>query len=86
MTSITKSLPWFVKEPAVALIGEVSAQVQCLHSVDINIQLQKCYTSLIEELHLGDVDCLKYTLSKGLGLGIVVGGAIMKVPQILLSV
>ena len=30
-----------------------------------------------------DVPCLKYSISKGLGYGIVVGSAIMKLPQIL---
>ncbi|SAM08571.1 hypothetical protein [Absidia glauca] len=42
-----------------------------------------CYSSLIEDLNYTDVDCIKYTVSKGLGLGIVVGGSIVKVPQIL---
>ncbi|KAL4062112.1 hypothetical protein J3A83DRAFT_4364407 [Scleroderma citrinum] len=45
---------------------------------------KKCYSSLVENLDIGDVECLKYSLSKGLGLGIVVGGSIMKVPQLLL--
>lgn len=49
------------------------------------ISFQECYTSLVENLDIGDVKCLKYSLSKGLGIGIVVGGSIMKVPQILLS-
>lgn len=47
--------------------------------------LQKCYVSLVENLNIEDFECLKYSLSKGLGLGIVVGGSIMKVPQLLLS-
>jgi hypothetical protein len=46
---------------------------------------QKCYVSLIENLNLDDVDCIKYSLSKGIGVGIVAGGSIMKVPQLLLS-
>ena len=46
---------------------------------------KKCYASLVEELNFGDVECLKYALSKGLGLGIVVGGSIVKVPQVLIS-
>ncbi|CAE6520093.1 unnamed protein product [Rhizoctonia solani] len=66
MTSITKNLPFFIREPAVAIIGE------------------KCYITLIENLELGDVNCVKYSISKGLGIGIVVGGSIMKVPQLLL--
>ncbi|KAJ2922276.1 hypothetical protein H1R20_g14821, partial [Candolleomyces eurysporus] len=50
----------------------------------VSIVGQKCYTSLVEDLNVTDVPCLKYALSKGLGVGIVVGGSIMKVPQILL--
>jgi mannose-P-dolichol utilization defect protein 1 len=33
-------------------------------------------------VNLTDGDCLKYALSKGLGLGIVVGGGIVKIPQV----
>ncbi|KEP54864.1 mannose-P-dolichol utilization defect 1 protein [Rhizoctonia solani 123E] len=66
MTSITKSLPFFIRQPALAIIGE------------------KCYITLVENLELGNVDCLKYAISKGLGIGIVVGGSVMKVPQLLL--
>jgi len=46
---------------------------------------EECYTSLVENLDISDVQCIKYSLSKGLGIGIVVGGSIMKVPQVLLS-
>ncbi|KAL5482676.1 hypothetical protein ACEPAI_9270 [Sanghuangporus weigelae] len=66
MTAITQNLPWFIRDPAVAIVGE------------------KCYHSLVEELNVGDVECLKYALSKGLGVGIVIGGSIMKVPQVLI--
>ncbi|ORZ01174.1 hypothetical protein BCR43DRAFT_486488 [Syncephalastrum racemosum] len=44
---------------------------------------QKCYTSLVEDLNVTDVPCLKYSLSKGLGFGIVLGGSIVKIPQII---
>ncbi|KAF9927546.1 hypothetical protein FBU30_003092 [Linnemannia zychae] len=43
----------------------------------------KCYTTLIEDLNITDVPCIKYAISKGLGFGIVAGGAIVKVPQII---
>ncbi|KAI9317098.1 hypothetical protein BX666DRAFT_1877722 [Dichotomocladium elegans] len=42
-----------------------------------------CYASLVEELNISDIPCIKYTISKGLGLGIVLGGSIVKIPQIL---
>ncbi|TRM57516.1 mannose-P-dolichol utilization defect 1 protein [Schizophyllum amplum] len=66
MTSITRNLPWFVRDLGISIVGG------------------KCYVSLVENLAFDDVDCLKLALSKGLGLGIVAGSCIMKVPQILL--
>jgi len=51
----------------------------------LTLRQQKCYVSLVENLNIKDVECLKYSLSKGLGLGIVLGGSIMKIPQLLLS-
>lgn len=42
--------------------------------------------TLVENLDIDNVECLKYAVSKALGIGIVVGGSIMKVPQLLLSV
>lgn len=43
---------------------------------------EECYQTLVYDLHVTDVPCLKYALSKGLGLGIVLGGAIVKIPQV----
>ena len=43
----------------------------------------KCYRTFFMEGDFTDVPCLKYSVSKGLGYGIVVGSAIMKLPQIL---
>ncbi|KAF7357830.1 Mannose-P-dolichol utilization defect 1 protein-like protein [Mycena venus] len=68
MTSITRNLPWFIRDLGISIVGK------------------KCYTSLIENLDIGDVECIKYSISKGLGIGIVVGGSIVKVPQLLLIV
>jgi mannose-P-dolichol utilization defect protein 1 len=42
---------------------------------------ERCYTVLVYDFDITNVDCLKYALSKGLGLGIVLGGAIVKIPQ-----
>ena len=83
MSAITRNLPWFIKDLGVSIIGEVSA-LHMLAIPCVNIK-QECYTSLIESLDVTDVKCLKYSLSKILGIGIVFGGSIMKVPQILLS-
>ncbi|KAL8277194.1 hypothetical protein RQP46_010367 [Phenoliferia psychrophenolica] len=44
---------------------------------------QECYTTLVWNLDLTATSCLKYSISKVLGLGIVAGGSIVKVPQIL---
>ncbi|EIW51563.1 mannose-P-dolichol utilization defect 1 protein [Trametes versicolor FP-101664 SS1] len=57
-----------------------------IKDLGVSIVGQKCYTSIVENLNVADIECLKYSLSKGLGLGIVVGGSIMKVPQLLLIV
>ncbi|ORY86741.1 hypothetical protein BCR35DRAFT_302478 [Leucosporidium creatinivorum] len=62
---ITHRLPWIVKEPAVALIG------------------QECYDSLIYNTNFSDSACIQYSISKALGFGIVLGGSIVKVPQII---
>ncbi|KAK0223987.1 hypothetical protein IW262DRAFT_1447668 [Armillaria fumosa] len=57
-----------------------------VRNLGVSIIGQECYTSLIENLDLSNVECIKYSLSKGVGLGIVVGGSIVKVPQIILVV
>ncbi|KAF9046869.1 mannose-P-dolichol utilization defect 1 protein [Hymenopellis radicata] len=66
MTTITRHLPWFIKDLGISIVGE------------------ECYVSLVENLAITDVKCLKYSLSKCLGIGIVIGGSIMKVPQLFL--
>lgn len=42
-----------------------------------------CYVTLFEEFHITNGPCVKLAFSKALGLGIVVGGAIVKIPQII---
>ncbi|RGB38030.1 hypothetical protein C1646_733270 [Rhizophagus diaphanus] len=44
---------------------------------------EKCYSTLVEDFDITDVACLKILLSKGLGFGIVLGGALVKLPQII---
>ncbi|KXN87232.1 Mannose-P-dolichol utilization defect 1 protein [Leucoagaricus sp. SymC.cos] len=55
-----------------------------IKDLGVSIVGDVCYTSLVEDLHITDTDCLKYALSKGLGIGIVVGGSIMRLPQLFL--
>lgn len=44
---------------------------------------ESCYVTLFEEFHITNAPCMKLAFSKALGLGIVVGGAIVKIPQII---
>lgn len=44
---------------------------------------QECYTSLVYNTDIHSTECLKLALSKLLGVGIIAGGAVVKVPQIL---
>ena len=64
MTSVTRHIPYILREPAIALIGE------------------RCYTILVYDFDITHTECLKYALSKGLGFGIVIGGGIVKIPQV----
>ncbi|KAI8991172.1 hypothetical protein BDF20DRAFT_812141 [Mycotypha africana] len=45
---------------------------------------EACYPSLVQDMNYHDKECMKLALSKVLGAGMVVGGAIIKIPQILL--
>jgi len=43
----------------------------------------ECYAEFFDKFNFMHVPCLKSTLSKGLGLGIVAGSSMVKVPQVL---
>jgi hypothetical protein len=66
-TPLTRNIPGFLRQPAEALVGEVSISACLYYSKRIKLILcpQKCYTSLVYNLNIADVDCLKYALSKG---------------------
>ncbi|CAG8838071.1 6529_t:CDS:1 [Gigaspora margarita] len=49
----------------------------------VNLIGETCYTSLVENLNISDTACLKLLLSKGLGIGIILAGSIVKLPQII---
>jgi len=44
---------------------------------------EDCFNTLVRDMDFANVPCLKYGLSKGLGLGIILGSLLVKVPQIL---
>ena len=86
MSAFTRNLPWPIKDLGISIIGEVSpSRILTISPLTSEIIKQECYTSLIESLNFSDVKCLKYSFSKALGIGIVFGGSVMKVPQISLS-
>ncbi|XP_014362697.2 mannose-P-dolichol utilization defect 1 protein homolog [Papilio machaon] len=49
----------------------------------LSILSQKCYDEYFLNYNFLDVPCFKSTLSKGLGIGIIAGSILVKVPQIL---
>lgn len=77
LTSITRNLPPIIKDPASSLLGTNPLLSLSNESGD------HCYAVLVENLDIFDAQCLKLGISKGLGLGIVVAGSIVKLPQLL---
>ena len=49
----------------------------------LGLMTPACFESLIVDLNFSDTDCIKSAVSKTLGLGIVVGSSLVKVPQVL---
>lgn len=43
----------------------------------------RCYTSLIHNINLSDLECLKLAISKALGIAIIGASSIVKIPQLL---
>ncbi|EPS42163.1 hypothetical protein H072_3982 [Dactylellina haptotyla CBS 200.50] len=54
-----------------------------IRNLGISLIGDHCYTSLIENIDITDVACIKLGISKGLGIGIIAAASIVKVPQIL---
>ncbi|SGY14941.1 BQ5605_C013g07174 [Microbotryum silenes-dioicae] len=72
---ITRNLPGFIRDPIVSVIVRpfLCFQARCMD----------CFTTLIYNTDLGDRRCIQYSISKALGLAIVLGGSIVKLPQII---
>lgn len=54
-----------------------------IRDLGVSIIGETCYKSLLLDVNLEDAACLKYAISKGLGIGIIAVSSIVKVPQIL---
>jgi len=59
------------------------ALVQQIKELASTLITEKCASRFLDELDFFDVECLKIAASKGAGIAIVAGSAIMKVPQII---
>jgi len=49
----------------------------------LGLMTPECFESLVVDLDFSNVSCLKLVISKALGLGIVVGSSLVKLPQVL---
>jgi len=49
----------------------------------LGLMTPECFESLVVDLDFSNVPCLKLAISKALGLGIVVGSSLVKLPQVL---
>lgn len=68
----------------VTLISFVAASKKEVSTVPVKyfIFREDCFEKFLK-YDISDMDCLKFTISKGLGLGIVAGSSILKLPQII---
>lgn len=54
-----------------------------IRDLGISIIGDKCYQALLLDIDIENTECIKYAVSKGLGIGIIAASSIVKVPQIL---
>ncbi|GAB0134038.1 hypothetical protein EsDP_00002424 [Epichloe bromicola] len=54
-----------------------------IRDLGVSIIGEKCYKALLLDVDTEDTECIKYAVSKGLGIGIIAASSIVKVPQIL---
>ncbi|CVK83821.1 hypothetical protein LB506_001120 [Fusarium annulatum] len=54
-----------------------------IRDLGISIIGETCYKSLLLDVNIEDADCIKFAVSKALGIGIIAASSIVKVPQIL---
>lgn len=54
-----------------------------IRDLGVSIIGDKCYKALLLDIDIENTECIKYAVSKGLGIGIIAASSIVKVPQIL---
>lgn len=54
-----------------------------IRDLGVSIIGEKCYKALLLDVDTENTECIKYAVSKGLGIGIIAASSIVKVPQIL---
>ncbi len=53
------------------------------HLLNFGLMSPECFNELLVKFNVGHTACAKAALSKGLGVGIIAGSALVKVPQLL---
>ncbi|CAG5112732.1 Oidioi.mRNA.OKI2018_I69.chr2.g6913.t1.cds [Oikopleura dioica] len=72
------------KAPGVSTIASNAPSFRMDSSpTGINLLTEECTVKYLDEFDILDQDCFKATLAKGLGLAIIAGSILVKVPQIL---
>lgn len=56
---------------------------EILKSVLLTVLSENCYSEYFDKYNFLDLPCFKASLSKGLGIGIIAGSILVKIPQIL---
>ena len=75
LSSFTRNLPPVIKDSATSLLGISNRTI-------VLIKGNHCYVVLVENLDVFHPQCLKLGVSKAVGLGIVLVGSIVKLPQL----
>ncbi|KAL1879337.1 hypothetical protein VTK73DRAFT_7174 [Phialemonium thermophilum] len=54
-----------------------------IRDLGVSIIGEECYKALILDIDLGNSECVKLAVSKGLGIGIIAASSVVKLPQII---
>jgi mannose-P-dolichol utilization defect protein 1 len=54
-----------------------------LHDFGVSILGDACYKTLVLDIDVTAIECVKLAISKGLGIGIIAASSVVKVPQII---